>query len=319
MPLNPISRFPDFGETTLTAESSSSELDVLIRFALAEDLVPGFGGMLPQLLAGDELPLTDVTTDPVFSDQALRARISARSAGILSGARVLDRVFEIIDPSVKVQWLVNDADAFTGSDVVARLTGTAGSILKGERTALNFLGHLSGIASMTRRFADLLADTPTRILDTRKTLPGMRLLEKQAVVHGGGTNHRMGLHDMVLIKDNHIDSAGSITAAVEKVRALHGSRFRIEVETRDLEEVREASGLGIDRIMLDNMSKRTMRAALDIIGGRAETEASGNMTLERVRRLRRLGLDFISAGCITSCAGHADFSMTVDGPAAEGR
>jgi nicotinate-nucleotide pyrophosphorylase (carboxylating) len=152
-------------------------------------------------------------------------------------------------------------------------------------------------------------------LDTRKTLPGLRRLEKQAVVHGGGRNHRMGLYDMVLIKDNHIDAAGGITEAVRRVRERHGSRFPIEVETRSLDEVREAAGLEVDRIMLDNMSRRMMKRACALARGRAQIEASGNMTPGRVRRLRRLPLDYISVGAITCAAGHADFSLLVDGVA----
>ncbi|MFW6180938.1 MAG: nicotinate-nucleotide diphosphorylase (carboxylating), partial [Spirochaetota bacterium] len=150
-----------------------------------------------------------------------------------------------------------------------------------------------------------------RVLDTRKTLPGLRRLEKQAVVHGGGCNHRMGLYDMVLIKDNHIDAAGGITEAVHRVRERHGGRFPVEVETRSLEEVREAAGLGVDRIMLDNMSRRMMKRACAAVDGRAEIEASGNMTLRRTRRLRRLPLDYLSVGAITCAAGHADFSLQV--------
>ena len=219
----------------------------------------------------------------------------------------------MIDPGVSVRFTLADGQVFTRGDVVAGVEGTGASILMGERAALNFLGHLSGVATATRRYVDRLRGTGIRVLDTRKTLPGLRLLEKRAVVHGGGCNHRMGLYDMVLVKDNHIDAAGSITEAVRRVRDRHGNTLPIEVETRNLKEVREAAGLCVDRIMLDNMGRRAMKRACAAAGGRAEIEASGNLTLRRVRRLRRLPLDFISVGTITSTPGHADFSLLVDG------
>jgi nicotinate-nucleotide pyrophosphorylase (carboxylating) len=186
-------------------------------------------------------------------------------------------------------------------------------MLIGERTALNFLGHLSGIATKARRLVQILNDPRIRILDTRKTLPGLRVLEKQAVVHGGCSNHRMGLYDMVLIKDNHIDGAGSITEAVHAVRKRYTDRYVIEVETRNIQEVEEAVSAGADRIMLDNMDISLIRKALRMIGGRVEIEVSGNIDEHNIARLRGLDIDFVSMGSLTYGAVHADFTLMLKG------
>ena len=193
---------------------------------------------------------------------------------------------------------VTDGARVTRGTVFADLEGSARALLTGERTALNFLGRMSGIATLTRKFVDAVASTNTVILDTRKTAPGLRTTDKLAVRLGGGQNHRTGLFDMVLIKDNHIDFAGSITAAVERVRAS-GTRLEIEVETRSLENVREALELGVERILLDNMSSEMMREAVSICAGRAKLEASGNVTLANVLEVAETGVDYISVGALT--------------------
>jgi len=291
---------------------SQSAIDYIIKLALIEDLKGNISEDYIKFLEGTTIDLVDVTTDAIFQDEEKEAYIVSKSKGILSGIGVLNRIYEIIDDSIRVINLKKDSEPFKKGERIALIKGSIKSILLGERTALNFLGHLSGIATQVSHLTSLLKGKKTHILDTRKTLPGLRILEKDAVVHGGGTNHRMGLYDMVLIKDNHIDAAGSITNAVEKVRALHGDRYKIEVETRNLNEVEEALTLGVDRIMLDNMKKPEIKRALKFINGRTEVEASGNMNKSKIKRLKNLGIDFISVGYITHSAGHSDFSMKIE-------
>jgi nicotinate-nucleotide pyrophosphorylase (carboxylating) len=192
--------------------------------------------------------------------------------------------------------------------ILARVSGSARALLTGERTALNLLGRMSGIATLTRQFVEAVAGTKAVILDTRKTAPGLRAVDKLAVRLGGGQNHRTGLFDMVLIKDNHIDFAGSITAAVERVRAT-GTKLQIEVEARTLEDLREALSLDVPRVLLDNMTIENMREAVAIAGGRAKLEASGNITLQNVRAVAETGVDFISVGMLTHSAPVFDVSL----------
>jgi len=284
-------------------------VDCIVRLALSEDLCADLPACFSALMRSRKAPFTDVTTAPLFSDEIGDARVFAKSSGVLSGSVPFRRVFETLDPAVSVRFRIEDGDRYGRGDTVATLSGSVGSILMGERTALNFLGHLSGIASYVDEIVRMLRGSSLRILDTRKTMPGMRRLEKAAVRHGGGTNHRMGLYDMVLIKDNHIDRAGSLPEAVKKVRAAHGSKYRIEVETRNIGEVRQALEAGVDRIMLDNMRKHDIKRALEIVSGGVEVEVSGNLDRRRIRRLRGLSLDFVSAGSITYAAPHADFSL----------
>jgi nicotinate-nucleotide pyrophosphorylase (carboxylating) len=288
-----------------------SPVDLVIRAALTEDLCEDFEKGIEIFQKGGAPIFTDVTTDAVFSDEIRVAHLISKSEGILSGAEVFKKVFELIDTGLEVEFFKNDGEHFTRAEKIARLKGRVRSILSGERTALNFLGHLSGIATETGRIADLLKGTAVTILDTRKTIPGLRQLEKMAVVHGGGCNHRMGLYDMVLIKDNHIDGAGSITQAVKKTRSSYGGRYKIEVETRSLEEVEEALELDVDRIMLDNMSRREVKNAVRVIDGKIEVEVSGNIDRRRIKKLRNMPVDYISAGYITNSAGHSDFSMRI--------
>jgi nicotinate-nucleotide pyrophosphorylase (carboxylating) len=288
-----------------------ASLDAIVRHALTEDLCQDFQGGFRALLAGESITFSDVTSDALFSDEVADAQVHAKSEGVLSGSKAFLKVFSIVDTSLTISFSIQDGQRFAVGDRVATLHGHVRSMLIGERTALNFLGHLSGIATRVRELTEFLNSNRIRILDTRKTLPGLRSVEKEAVVHGGGLNHRMGLFDMVLIKDNHIDRAGSITQAVQAIRNRHGSRYRIEVETRTFAEVKEAVQAGVDRIMLDNMDLPAIQMAGSLVNGRAEIEVSGNIDRLKLASLRTLPIDFISMGSITYAAGHADFSLTV--------
>src|SRR5687768_1781720 len=270
----------------------SLDISDLIQRALAEDVGTG-----------------DVTTESIVLVGALlRGRIVAKQDGIVAGLDVASEVFYTLHPGIMFAPSVIDGARVTKGTMLALVEGSARALLTGERTALNFLGRMSGIATLTRQFVDAVAGTHARILDTRKTAPGLRPLDKLAVRLGGGENHRSGLFDMVLIKDNHIDFAGSITAAVQRVRAC-GTTLPIEVETRTLENVREALGLGIERILLDNMPAETMRAAVEMAEGRAKFEASGNVTLENVLEVAQTGVDYISVGALTHSPRVFDVSL----------
>jgi len=284
-------------------------VDCIISIALREDLISNPLNFCSPLDEKQKASFQDVTTGAIFSKEQGKAFILAKSRGVLSGARVVERVYFMIDPDIKVKFLIDDGSFFKPGSKAAEISGKISSILMGERTALNFLGHLSGVATEVNGLIKILDGTQINILDTRKTLPGMRMLEKQAVVHGGGKNHRMGLYDMVLIKDNHIDGAGSITEAVKRVREVHGKHFKIEVEARNLREVKEALEAGADRIMLDNMNRSMIKKACSLIGKRSEIELSGNMTPRRIKKLKKIKANFISCGYITSSACHSDFSM----------
>lgn len=257
----------------------------------------------------EDIGTGDVTTDSVVPAGAtLRGRIIAKQDGIVAGLDVANEVLRVLNVEITFDARVEDGSRVTQGAVLAEVTGDARALLTGERTALNFLGRMSGIATLTRRFVDAVAGTNATILDTRKTAPGLRMLDKLAVQLGGGENHRTGLFDMVLIKDNHIDFAGSITGAVERVRAS-GTRLPIEVETRTLEDVREALDLGVERILLDNMRPETMREAVELVNGRAKLEASGNVTLENVLEVARTGVDYISVGALTHSPRVFDVSL----------
>ena len=251
----------------------------------------------------------DVTTNSIVpAGAALRGRIVAKQDGVVAGLDVASEVFRALSGEIMFDAKVKDGSRVNKGDVLAELTGDARALLTGERTALNFLGRMSGIATLTRQFVDAVAGTNAVILDTRKTAPGLRTLDKLAVRLGGGQNHRTGLFDMVLIKDNHIDFAGCITAAVERVRAT-GTTLAIEVETRTLDNVREALQLGVERILLDNMQPETMREAVEMTKGQAKLEASGNVTLENVLEVARTGVDFISVGALTHSPRVFDVSL----------
>jgi nicotinate-nucleotide pyrophosphorylase (carboxylating) len=260
----------------------------------------------------------DVTSQAIFGPVSSRLLLLSKASGILAGAAVFSEVYREVDQATRVEFVRRDGERLEPGDLVARVTGPTGSLLTAERTAINFLALLSGIATETRRYVDAAAGR-SRILDTRKTIPGFRTLSKYAVRVGGGTNHRMGLFDMVLIKDNHIDEAGSITGAVELVRRSHGSRFRIEVECRSVEDVREALACRVDIIMLDNMDDETMArcvalrdTAVSAGGDTIEFEASGNMSLERIDAVARTGVDSISIGALTHSVRSFDFSLKAE-------
>ncbi len=253
-----------------------------IRRALAEDIGPG-----------------DVTTESIIPAEArMRGQIIAKQEGVVAGLDVAQAVYLAVDPQVDFRPQVDEGARVTRGQVLALVSGRTRSLLTAERTALNFLGRMSGIATLTRAFVDAVAGTKAVILDTRKTAPGLRAADKLAVRRGGGQNHRIGLYDMILIKDNHIDYAGSIGEAVRRARAA-APGLEIEVEARTLEDVREALDLGVERILLDNMSLDMMRAAVQLAAGRARLEASGNVTLETVRAIAETGVDFISSGALT--------------------
>lgn len=258
----------------------------------------------------EDMPEGDITSESIIPANARsEAYFLAKEDGVLAGLPVAARVFERIDPSVIFIERFRDGSSFTRSDKLARVKGPTIALLKGERTALNFLQRLCGVATVTRRFVEAIAGTKTRILDTRKTLPGLRLLDKYAVRTGGGTNHRASLSDMVLIKDNHLRHVGSVAEAVRRARAHIRPGVRVEVEAANLLQVREALAAGADMIMLDNMPIETMRQAVVLAGGRVPLEASGNMTLDRVRAVAETGVDFISVGALTHSARAVDISL----------
>ncbi len=251
----------------------------------------------------------DVTTDTIVpANASLRGRIIAKADGVVAGLEIARQVMFTLDHKVEFDIKVEDGTKVERRTVLADLEGSARALLTGERIALNFLGRMSGIATLTRKFVDAVSGTKAVILDTRKTAPGLRMTDKLAVRLGGGQNHRTGLFDMVLIKDNHIDFAGSITAAVERMRAS-GTKLEIEVETRTLDNVREALSLGVERILLDNMSTDTMREAVAICEGRAKLEASGNVTLDNVLEVAGTGVDYISVGALTHSPEVFDVSL----------
>jgi nicotinate-nucleotide pyrophosphorylase (carboxylating) len=269
-----------------------SEIEPCLRHALEEDIGSG-----------------DETTNAIVPAAAmLCGRIVAKQAGIIAGLDVAEQVFHLLDERIEFKALVAEGSAVVPETVLANLSGSARALLSGERTALNFLNRMSGIATMTRKFVDIVAHTHATILDTRKTAPGLRAFDKLAVRRGGGQNHRIGLHDMVLIKDNHIDFAGSLAEAVGRVRTA-GTSLDVEVEARTLADVQTALNLGVDRILLDNMSVELIRKAVDLNSGRAKLEASGNVNLENVRDIAETGVDLISVGALTHSAKSFDASL----------
>jgi nicotinate-nucleotide pyrophosphorylase (carboxylating) len=249
----------------------------------------------------------DLTSTSVVPEGAtLRASLLLKERGVVCGLGVAESVFRGLDPDVRFEPLVADGDEARGE--VARVEGNARALLTGERTALNLLGRLSGIATLTRRYVDAVAGTAATILDTRKTTPGLRALEKLAVRCGGGENHRFGLYDGILIKDNHLRLAGGVAAAV---RAASGQGVPVEVECETLADVGEAVDAGADIVLLDNMTPPDLREAVQLVAGRARTEASGGVTLDTVDAVARTGVDFISIGALTHSARSLDVSMEV--------
>ena len=272
----------------------TQEIQHIISNALTEDLGPG-----------------DVTSVPIVSTAThLAGEFLVKAPGIIAGLSVVGAVFAQVDESIVYIPLMQEGSAVAPGDIVARVDGYGPAILTAERVALNFLQRMSGIATMTGCYVDAVAGTHARILDTRKTAPGLRALDKLAVTMGGGMNHRLGLYDMVLIKDNHIEAAGGVTAAVARVRQSV-TDLAIEVEVESLEELDEALALGVDRIMLDNMSPDLMREAVRRAAGRVELEASGGITLDGVSEIAATGVDFISVGALTHSVAALDVSLEI--------
>jgi nicotinate-nucleotide pyrophosphorylase (carboxylating) len=252
----------------------------------------------------------DVTTEAtVDADAVAAATVLLKEPGVVCGLAAAEMVFRLLDEEVSFEPLVADGDVLDRAAAVAAVNGPARAILTGERVALNFLGRLSGVATLTRAYVDAVAGTGVAILDTRKTTPGLRLLEKHAVAWGGGRNHRVGLFDAVLIKDNHIRAAGSIAEAVARVRAA--GDLPVEVECDTLEQVAEAVGARVDAILLDNMSPAELRDAVALVSGRARLEASGGITLDNVRAVAETGVDEISIGALTHSARSLDVSLEI--------
>jgi nicotinate-nucleotide pyrophosphorylase (carboxylating) len=255
----------------------------------------------------------DLTTEFfVPPDLRASAQITAREKAIMAGTETAAEVFRRIDPATRVRIVSADGSEVNPGDVVIEIDGLACSILIAERIALNFLQRLSGIATLTRKFVDAAANDRVKILDTRKTTPGLRALEKAAVVAGGGANHRFGLDDGILIKDNHIVACGGVRAAIERARSGGHRLLRIEVECETMEDVAEALGTGVDVILLDNMAVREIAEAVRRIAGRSLVEASGGVTLATVREIAETGIDLISVGALTHSAPAADLSMDLE-------
>lgn len=274
-----------------------SRIQKIIRAALAEDIGTG-----------------DITTQATVSPKKKgRAVAVAKENFVVAGLEVFEAVFQCQDPDIVVRKMVADGSRVRKGAVLARVEGRLSAILQAERTALNFFQRMCGIATLTAAYVDAVGKAKAKIYDTRKTVPGLRVLDKMAVRQGGGTNHRFGLFDAVLIKDNHIEAAGGIAAAVA-ARKKHWKRsFKIEVETKNLREVKEALVCGADIIMLDNMTIHAMKKAVDWVAGRAFIEASGNVTLKRVREIASTGVDGISVGALTHSVRAADISLKITG------
>lgn len=258
----------------------------------------------------EDMPLGDITTDnTIIKGSVSKARFIAKQDMVLAGIDVSERVFKLLDENIKFKRLAEDGAEVSKGAIIAEIEGDTAAMLKAERTALNFLQRLSGIATKTAQFVDKVRDLPANVVDTRKTTPGLRYLEKYAVKVGGGQNHRFCLSDGVLIKDNHIKAAGGIKNAVSQVKGHIPHTIKIEVETETMDQVGEAVEAGADIIMLDNMSLELMREAVKFINGRALVEASGNVTLEKVRSVAETGVDIISVGGLTHSVEAADISM----------
>ena len=260
----------------------------------------------------EDLGRGDVTTMATIpAERSAQGKISAKANLTIAGLPLVEMILKAIDPQAGARFLKVEGSQVQKGEVVVELWGNAGRLLIAERTLLNFLQHLSGVATLTRQFVEAVAGSKCTIIDTRKTLPGFRLLDKYAVTQGGGMNHRMGLDDGVLIKDNHIAVCGGVGAAVRQARARASALLRIEVECTTLAEVQEAVEAHADIILLDNMSTTMMRDAVQYVHGRALLEASGNMSVERVREVAETGVDFISVGALTHSAPAVDLSMAI--------
>ena len=270
-------------------------VDNLIKTALLEDIND-----------------VDITTDYLIpEDQENEAKFLAKADGVLCGIEVALRVFTLIQPDFQYEVFIHDGEEVKKGDIIAKIKGKTRTILKGERTALNLLQHMSGISSMTNRIVKIVEGTNASIADTRKTLPGMRPLQKYAVTVGGGKNHRFNLSDAAMLKDNHVDAGGGITNAVTKLRTKLGHMAKVELEVRTLDELREALSVDVDVIMLDNMDNDTMREAVKIADGKALLEASGGITEETIRGVAETGVDIISIGALTHSVKAFDISLKI--------
>ena len=278
----------------MTAQSYRQAAYEAARRALAEDL-SGYGDITGSAFAGDG-----------------GARVVAREKGVLSGMAALEATAAMVDAGLTVETVLTDGEAFAAGDTLARLRGPLTAILAAERTGLNFLCRLSGVATLTARYVAETSGTAARIAATRKTTPGLRALEKEAVVHGGGTPHRFGLFDGVMIKDNHVAAAGGVAAAIERVRAGAAHLHALEVEVDTLEQLDEALARGAGIVLLDNMDTSMVRAAVEHVSGRALLEVSGGVRLERVRELAAMGVDIISVGALTTRAPWIDISLDLE-------
>ncbi|MFG1858774.1 carboxylating nicotinate-nucleotide diphosphorylase [Actinomadura geliboluensis] len=280
---------PELSQRLSVAGLDPQAVENLVRTALAED--------------GE----VDVTSTPIFApDETAAGDLRARETGVVAGVPVACAVFEALDVAYEAK--AEDGDRVVPGQVLISVSGQTRAVLRAERTALNLLTHLSGIATATRRWADAMDGTKARVRDTRKTLPGLRALQKYAVHCGGGVNHRMGLHDAALIKDNHIAAAGSVTKAYEAIRAVYPS-LHIQVECDTLAQVREALEVGATSILLDNMTDAEMAEAVRLVAGRAELEASGGLTLERARDVAVTGVDYLAVGALTHSARVFDIGL----------
>lgn len=256
----------------------------------------------------EDMPQGDITTESLAQrPRRGRARLKAKEDLILSGSDAFEQTMQLLEPNCSIKWNFNDGESLLKGQIICSIEGDLIQILKAERVALNFLGHLSGIATLTNRFVKKVEGTKTKILDTRKTTPGFRELEKRAVVHGGGVNHRMNLSTSILVKDNHIALMGGITKAITRIR--EHSTLPIEIETRTLQEVQEALAMNAKHLLLDNMNNDMLQQALTLIPEDVITEASGNMNLERVQSVAQLGVTYISVGALTHSAPCADVSL----------
>lgn len=276
-------------------ELDFSRVDRIIEYALREDLGDG-----------------DITTNPLTTEKEdSKAVIRAKAKGVIAGLPIAKRVFQKLDPTVVCVDNIGDGENIKPGDIISEINGGTRALLSGERLALNILQRLSGIATLTSRYVKAVEGLPVKILDTRKTAPGLRILDKYAVSVGGGYNHRFGLFDGVLIKDNHIEIAGGIAEAVAVIRKKYRQKYKIEVETSDIEQVKEALIAGADIIMLDNMSHEQMRKAVRLIDRNALVEASGGINIKNVREVAETGVDFISVGALTHSAAALDIGLYV--------
>jgi nicotinate-nucleotide pyrophosphorylase (carboxylating) len=305
---DPIKSRLEMITSLLPVELQHSSVLALLQLALAEDLT-------------EQADLTSIASHPADGDITSLATIApgsrfsgyirAKANGVVAGLPVAQAVFDLVDPTLTFRSSTKDGSVVEKSQILVVVQGDGRSMLAAERTALDYLGRLSGIATLTRRFVEAIKGTRAVILDTRKTAPGLRRLDKYAVRMGGGQNHRTGLFDMLLIKDNHISAAGGITPAVKRAREMYDGKYNIEVEVKNLTELDEALSLNVDRIMLDNMDLETMRNAVQMTNGRIPLEASGNVSLTNVRQIAETGVDFISSGALTHSAPTLDISMKI--------